>query len=57
MTSEQPTSRRTARTVAGFQQQLVDNLYHIHGQAIQSASPHDAYMTLCYTVRDHLIDR
>jgi starch phosphorylase len=36
---------------------MVDNLYHTHGQAIQSASKHDAYMTLAYSVRDYLIDR
>ena len=44
-------------TVKAFSQRLVDNLWHIHGQAIQSADRHDAYMTLCYTVRDHLIER
>ena len=44
-------------TVEAFRQRLVDNLWHIHGQAIQSADKHDAYMTLCYTVRDHLIER
>ena len=57
MTSDKTSSTRAARTVPGFRQQLIDNLYHIHGQAIQSASQHDAYMALCYTVRDHLIDR
>ncbi len=44
-------------TVEAFSQRLVDNLWHIHGQAIQSADMHDVYMTLCYTVRDHLIER
>ena len=44
-------------TVEAFRQRMVDNLWHIHGQAIQSADQQDAYMTLCYTVRDHLIDR
>ena len=57
MTSDKTSITRAARTVPGFRQQLIDNLYHIHGQAIQSASQHDAYMALCYTVRDHLIDR
>lgn len=42
-------------TLEAFCQRLVDNLFHTHGQAIQSASLHDAYMALCYTVRDHLI--
>jgi len=51
------TTKRLGRTVEAFQELLVDNLYHSHGQAIQSASKHDAYMALCYSVRDHLIDR
>jgi hypothetical protein len=50
-------SARISGTVRGFQQRLVDNLYHAHGQIVQTASPHDAYMALCYTVRDHLIER
>ena len=44
-------------TVDAFRKRMVDNLWHIHGQAIHSASKHDAYMALCYTVRDHLIQR
>jgi starch phosphorylase len=52
-----PPAVRISRTVRGFQQRLVDNLYHTHGQAIQTASLHDAYMALCYTVRDQLIER
>lgn len=50
-------SRRVGKTVEDFQQLLLDNLYHTHGQAVQSASAHDGYMTLAYTVRDQLIDR
>ncbi len=57
MNSPQKTSRRLARTVEAFQQLLLDNLYYTHGQAVQSASKRDAYMTLSYTVRDYLIDR
>ncbi len=48
---------RLERTVEAFQELLVDNLYHTHGQAIQTASKHDAYMALCYSVRDFLIER
>ncbi len=44
-------------TVESFEQRVVDNLYHTHGQAVQSASMHDVYMALSYTVRNHLIDR
>ncbi|OHB80196.1 MAG: glycogen phosphorylase [Planctomycetes bacterium RBG_16_64_10] len=45
------------QTVQAFQQLMVDNLYHVHGQAIQSASKRDAYMALAYTIRNFLIDR
>jgi starch phosphorylase len=57
MSIPQTTNQRIARTVEAFSQLLLDNLYHTHGQAVQSASKHDAYMTLSYTVRDYLIDR
>ena len=55
--SNRPGNLRLAATVDAFGQRLVDNLWHMHGQAIQSADKHDAYMALCYTVRDHLIER
>jgi len=48
---------RIARNLETFNELLIDNLYHSHGQAAQSASMHDAYMALSYTVRDYLIDR
>ncbi|MBN2293255.1 MAG: glycogen/starch/alpha-glucan phosphorylase [Pirellulales bacterium] len=48
---------RLGRTIEDFQEMLIGNLYHSHGQAIQSASKHDVYTALCYTVRDHLIER
>jgi glycogen phosphorylase len=44
-------------TVAEFEQLVIENLYHMHGQALQSATQHDAYMALAYTVRDFLIER
>lgn len=46
-----------ALTVERFEQQVFDNMYHMHGQAIQSASLHDAYMAIAYTARDQLIPR
>jgi starch phosphorylase len=45
------------KTAKAFEQLAVENLYHMHGQAIQSASHHDVYMALSYTVRDYLIER
>ncbi len=48
---------RIEATSKAFRKRLVDNLWHTRGQAIQLASERDAYMTLCYTVRDHLIQR
>ena len=47
---------RTSATVAGFKRALMDNLYYIRGQGVQTAGPNDIYMALAYTVRDHLMD-
>ncbi len=46
-----------ARNVDAFHELLVYHLYYTHGQAIQSATMHDAYMALCYSVRDYLVER
>lgn len=51
------TSRVTPRDVEAFEQSVIDNLYHMHGQAARTASQHDAYMAVSYTVRGYLIDR
>ena len=32
-----------------------ENLWYTRGSAVQTASPHDLYMALSYTIRDHLI--
>jgi starch phosphorylase len=53
----EPLRRRTAKTVEEFKDLLIDNLYFTHGQALQTATPTDAYLALCYTVRDHLMER
>jgi len=53
----EPLRRRTAKSVEEFKDLLVDNLYFTHGQALQTATPTDAYLALCYTVRDHLMER
>lgn len=47
----------TGKTAAHFKQAFTDNLYYDQGTAFESASPHDNYTTLSYTVRDHLMDR
>ena len=57
MGANEKENSRTGRTVAAFKRALVDNLYFSLGTAVQSASPNDVYMTLAYTVRDHLIER
>lgn len=44
-------------TVDDFAQALLENLYFTQGTTPQSASARDAYMTLCLTVRNYLIDR
>ena len=48
--------KRTGKTVEAFRSLFENNLYYTQGTTIQSASQHDAYMALAYTVRDHLID-
>lgn len=48
---------RTAWTVDAFRQTLRDNLYYARGSSVQSASAHDRYIALAYTVRDYLMDR
>ncbi|TVS20482.1 MAG: glycogen/starch/alpha-glucan phosphorylase [Planctomycetaceae bacterium] len=45
------------RTVDHFEQLVIENLYHMHGQALPSATLRDAYMALAYTIRDFLIER
>ncbi len=48
---------RQAHNAEDFRRLLEMNLYHVRGQAIQSASHLDAYDALSVTVRDQLIDR
>ena len=56
--SANPTpGQRIQRTVPAFTQLLLDNLYHTHGQAVQSASAQDGYMALSYSVRYFLVER
>jgi len=50
-------SPRAGDTVAGFQQDLVDNLCYQRGTTVESASAHDAYWTLAVTIRDRLAER
>ncbi len=57
MSTEFEKSMTQKPTVDEFVDLVVRNLYHAHGQAIPTASMHDAYMALAYTVRDYLIDR
>ena len=47
---------RAGKSAEAFKQAFVDNLYYTRGQALQSASLNDLYMTLGYTVRDYLVD-
>mgnify|MGYP001820196530 FL=1 len=49
--------KRTGKTPETFRSLLENNLYYTQGTTVQSASRHDAYMSLAYTVRDYLIDR
>jgi starch phosphorylase len=44
-------------TVAGFKQDLADNLCYERGTTVESASLADAYWTLAVTIRDRLVER
>jgi starch phosphorylase len=48
---------RIGRTVPAFKQAVAENLYFLQGTSVESASLHDRYMTLSYTVRVHLMKR
>jgi starch phosphorylase len=48
---------RTGKTPDAFRSLLENNLYYKLGTTLQSASHHDAYMALAYSVRDHLVER
>ncbi len=57
MTPRQGSEDRTCWTVEAFRRALRDNLYYARGSSVQSASTHDVYTALAYTVRDYLMDR
>ena len=57
MNTEDSQSIVAAGRFEAFRTRLLDNLWHTHGQEVQTASVHDAYMTLSFTLRDQLIDR
>lgn len=48
---------RMPTDIEAFERRVLDNMYHMHGQAVQTASMQDVYMALSYTVRDYLIER
>ncbi len=55
--NSKPHNNKNANKAEVFKQSFENNLYYSRGQAVQSASVHDRYMALSYTVRDYLIDR
>ncbi len=57
MAIKQESKDRVSKTIPAFKQALADNLYYRRGTSIESASPYDHYVTLCYTVRDYLMKR
>jgi len=48
---------RTTMTTEGLKRALADNLYYLLGKEEASATPHDLYMALAYTIRDRLLHR
>ncbi|MDX1521033.1 MAG: glycogen/starch/alpha-glucan phosphorylase [Anaerolineae bacterium] len=57
METNQESRIRIGKTVPAFKQALAENLHFLQGTSVESASLHDRYMTLSYTVRDHLMKR
>ncbi len=53
----QQTGPRGQHDVEAFRQAMLDNLYILRGQGLQSASINDGYFSLAYTVRDYLMRR
>jgi glycogen phosphorylase len=56
-TGPKPRARQAGDTVAGFAQDLADNLCYERGTTVESASLADAYWTLAVTIRDRLAER
>jgi starch phosphorylase len=57
MSSNPSENGRTGRSIEAFEKAIIDNLYFTRGQAIYGASDNDIYMSLSFTVRDHLMER
>lgn len=57
MSSQSAENGRTGRSIEAFEKAIIDNLYFTRGQAIYGASDNDIYMSLSFTVRDHLMER
>ena len=52
-----PDRRPISVSTGDFQGGLLENLYFHQGTTLESASDHDAYQALAFTVRDRLVDR
>ena len=52
-----PNRRPISVSTGDFQGGLLENLYFHQGTTLESASAHDAYQALAFTVRDRLVDR
>ena len=48
---------RTGMSAAVLRRAYKDNLYYLQGKDEYTATPHDRYMALAYTIRDRLIQR
>lgn len=48
---------RVGLTVEALKRDFINNLHCIQGRDERSATPHDYYMALAYSVRDRLVDR
>ncbi|HEY3998677.1 MAG TPA: glycogen/starch/alpha-glucan phosphorylase, partial [Candidatus Xenobia bacterium] len=55
--AQQVQDERTGMSLEALRQDFIDNLHCFQARDERSATPHDLYMALAFTVRDRLIDR
>jgi starch phosphorylase len=48
-------STRTGLSIEALEQAVKENLFYLLGKAPQTATPHDLYMAMAYTVRERLL--
>jgi starch phosphorylase len=52
-----PKDRGPGMATQKFRQEFLRHLFHTQGRVLEMATPNDLYMSLAYTVRNHLLER